>query len=228
MKRRQFLTALAALVSAPLARAGGWSSITSGEATQALRESLGRGVRVAIAKLGQENGFFGNPRVKIGLHKNLAKADGLMRRLGMGKKLDELVLASNRAAEAAVTQAQGVVLEALEKMSVVDAKAILAGGEGAATAWFRRNTEAHLSDKLLPIVQGVAGRTDLVRAYQELASKLEALTGSKSDIDAVEIYITRKALDGLYMLIADEERAIRTQPLNYTGSLLGKVFSAIE
>jgi hypothetical protein len=228
MNRRRFLSVLAGLAWVPLARAGDWSAITAGEAGQALRESLNQGARAAIAKLGRENGFLDNPKVRIGLHKNLVKAERFMRFMGMGKQLDDLVLASNRAAEAAMAQAQGVVLSAVEKMSVDDARAILSGGEGAATAWFRRNTEAPLTEQLLPIVREVAGRSDLVRAYEALSAKVEQLAGGKSDIASVELFVTRKALEGLYTLIAEEERALRAHPMKFAGSLLGKVFSALE
>lgn len=228
MNRRRFLSVLAGLAWVPLARAESWSAITASEASQALRESLTLGARAAIARLGRENGFLGNPQVRIGLHKNLTKAERFMRFMGMGKQLDDLVLASNRAAEAAIAQSRGVVLGAVEKMSVADARAILKGGEGAATAWFRRSTETQLNEKLLPIVREVAGRSDLVRAYEALAVKVEQVTGSKSDIASVELFVTRKALDGLYTLIAEEEKTLRAHPVNYAGSLLGKVFSALE
>lgn len=228
MNRRLFLSVVAVLAWAPLARAEAWSAITGGEASQALRESLNLGARAAIARLGRENGFLNNPQVRIGLHKNLAKAERFMRFMGMGRQLDDLVLASNRAAEAAIAQSRDVVLGALEKLNGADARAILKGGEGAATAWFRRNTETQLNEKLLPIVREVAGRSDLVRAYEALAVKVEQVAGSKSDIATVELFVTRKALEGLYTLIAEEERAIRAQPMNYAGSLLGKVFSALD
>ncbi len=228
MNRRRFLCFVACLAWVPLVRAGDWSTITAAEARQALRESLSKGAQAAITQLGRENGFLDNPKVRIGLHKNLAKAERFMRFMGMGKQLDDLVLASNRAAETAIVQARGLILSTVEKMSVDDARTILSGGEGAATAWFRHNTEAALAEQLLPIVREVAGRSDLVRAYGALAAKVEQVTGSKSDIASVELFVTRKALEGLYTLIAEEEHALRAHPMKYAGGLLGKVFSALE
>jgi hypothetical protein len=228
LPRRRFLFALAGLACAPLARAGDWSSITAAEATQALRDSLSQGARVAIATLGRENGYFDNPKVKIGLPRNFAKAEGILRSLGQGKRVDDLVLAMNRAAEAAVPEAREVVLEAAHKMSVVDAKAVLSGGDGAATAWFRKNTEAHLSAKMAPIIHAVAEESDLVRSYNALSSKLVKLAGIKSELSTVEDFVSRKALDGLYTLIAEEEHAIRAQPLDYAGSAIGKVFGVLN
>lgn len=228
LSRRQFVLALAGLACAPAARAEGWSVISAAEAAQALRDFLGQGARAAIARLGRENGYFGHAKVKIGLPKNFARAEGILRFLGLGKQVDDLVLAMNRAAEAAVPEALDVVLEAVRKISVADARSILAGGDGAATAWFRGNSEAHLADKLAPIIHSVAVQSDLVRAYHALSSQLVKLAGIKSELATVEDYVNHKALDGLYTLIAEEEHAIRAQPLNHAGGVLGKVFGSLN
>lgn len=228
LSRRQFVLALTGLACIPLARAEDWSAITAAEATQALRDSLEQGTRAAIARLGRENGYFGYAKVKIGLPKNFARAEGILRFLGLGKQVDDLVLAMNRAAEAAVPKAREAALEALRTISVVDAKAILASGDGAATTWFRKETEVHLVDKMAPIIHAVAERSDLVRAYHALSSQLVKLAGIKSELATVEDYVNRKALDGLYTLIAEEEHAIRAQPLNYAGSVVGKVFGLLN
>jgi hypothetical protein len=228
LPRRHFFLALAGLACSPLARAQAWSSITSAEATQALRDSLSHGARAAITRLGRENGYFGNTKVKIGLPKNFAKAERYLRGLGMGKRVDDLVLAMNRAAEAAAPEVRESVLEAVRKMNVVDAKAILASGDGAATAWFRKETEAHLTDKLALIVHAVSEESDLARAFEALSSKLASLAGIKSELSTVEDYVSRKALDGLYSLIAEEEHRIREQPLSYADSVIGKVFTTLN
>lgn len=226
--RRQFLLAFACLVCAPVARAAGWSAITAEEAGQALRDSLGQGARGAIATLGRENGFFGDARLKIGLHKNLAKAERYLRAVGLGKRLDDLVLAMNRAAEAAVPQLGDTVLETLRGLRVNDAKAILAAGDGAATAWFREHTETRFGEKLAPIIHDVAARTDLARAYDALSGKLAKLAGLKSELATVEAYVVDKTLDGLYTLVAEEERALRARPLDHATGLVGKVFGLLK
>lgn len=183
---------------------------------------------MAITRLGRENGYFGYAKVKIGLPKNFARAEGILRFLELGKQVDDLVLAMNRAAEAAAPQAREALLEALRTLSVVDAKAILAGGDGAATAWFRKETEAQLADKMAPIIHAVAEQSDLVRAYHALSSELARLAGIKSELATVEDYVTRKTLNGVYTLIAEEEHTIRAQPLNYTGGVVGKVFGLLN
>ncbi len=226
--RRQFLLALAGLACAPLARAGDWSAITAAEAGQALRDSLSQGARAAIARLGRENGYFDNARIKIGLPHNFAKAERYLRLLGMGRQVDDLVLSMNRAAEAAAPEARDVVLDTVHKMTVGDAKAILAGGDGAATAWFRQNTETQLGDKLAPIIHRVAEQSDLVRSYDALSGTLAKLAGIKSELATVEAYVNHKALDGLYTLIAEEEHAIRARPLHHAGDVVGKVFGVLN
>jgi len=226
--RRHFLLGAALLALSPWASAGALDAITGKEAVQALRESLETGARTALSKLGKENGYFANPKVKIGLPKNFTKADRILRGLGQGKKVDDLILAMNRAAEAAAPQAQELVVDAVKKMTVEDAKTILSGGDDAATAYFRKATEAQLAEKLLPVVKSVTDKSDLARSYNALSGKLMKLGGIKSELSTVENYVNEKALDGIYALIADEERALRANPAQYTGSLLGKVFGLLK
>lgn len=226
--RRRFLFGIALLTFAPWARASGLDAITGTEATQALRDSLEKGARAALSKLGKENGYFANPKVKIGLPKNFAKAERILRGLGQGRKVDDLVLSMNRAAEAAAPQAQELVVDAVKKMTVQDAKAILNGGDDAATQYFRKTTEAQLSEKLMPAIRSVTDKSGLARSYNVMSAKLISLAGIKSELSTVEKYVNEKALDGIYALIAEEERAIRANPGQYAGSLLGKVFGLLK
>lgn len=226
--RRRFLFGMPLLALAPWVRAGGLDAITGNEATQALRESLEKGARAALAKLAKQNGYFANPKVKIGLPKNFAKAERILRGLGQGKKVDDLVLSMNRAAEAAAPQAQELVVEAAKKMTVQDAKTILSGGDDAATQYFRKTTETQLREKLMPVVKSVTDKSGLARSYNVMSAKLVSLAGIKSELSTVEKYVNEKALDGIYALIAEEERAIRSNPGEYAGSLLGKVFGLLK
>lgn len=227
-KRRDFLLGMSLLALAPWARASGLDAISSGEATQALRDSLESAARAALARLGRENGYFADPRVKIGLPKNFRKAERILRSLGQGQKVDDLVLAMNRAGEAAAPQARELVVDAVKKMTVQDAKTILTGGDSAATEYFRKTTEAELTKKLLPVIESVAERSDLARAYNVLSAKLVRLAGIRSELSTVENYVNRRALDGIFALIAEEERAIRADPTRYAGSVLGKVFGVLK
>jgi hypothetical protein len=229
MRRRLFLLAACYLAVQP-AYAGLLDSISSTDAGQALRDSLAQGAKVALARLGKQDGFFANPTVKIGLPKNFKTADKVLRALGQGKQVDALVLASNRAAEAAAAKAEPIFIAAVKQMTLADAKAILAGGEGAATAYFRKSTETALSAEFKPLVASVTDQSGLAQAYNAMAATLVKYGGfvKQDKLSTVEDYVTRKALDGIYASIAEEEKAIRADPARYAGSLIGKVFGALK
>lgn len=226
--RRRFLLGLSLLALSPWVGAGVLDGVTEGEAIRALRDSLEKNARAAFAKLGKENGYFANPKVKIGLPKNFRKADRVLRGLGQGRKVDDLILAMNRTAEAAAPQAREVVVEAVRKMVVTDAKTILAEGDDAATRYFRNTTEAELNEKLLPIIRRVAETTDMARAYRALSDTLMGLAGIKSELSTVEAYVNEKALAGIYIQVAEEERAMRANPGVLGGGLSGKVFGLLK
>jgi len=226
--RRRFLLGLCALALVRGGQAGGLESVTHDEAARALRESLKQGAGAALDRLGMENGYFADPRVKIDLPRKFSKADRILRGLGHGKAVDDLILAMNRVAEAAAPHARGLVLNAVETMALVDAKAILSNGDDGGTAYFRKATQAQLGEALLPVVKSVADRSDLARAYDVLSARLISLAGIRSELSTVEKYVNEKALEGIYTLIADQERAIRADPGQYAGSLLAKVFGSLN
>lgn len=228
MKRRAFLAGLTAIACAPWARANVLDGITGPEASQALRDSLTQGAKAALAKLGKENGYFANPQVKIGLPRNFTKAERILRALGQGGKVDDLVLSMNRAAELAAPKAESLLVEAVKKMTVQDAKNILAGGDNAATAYFRQATEPQLTAEFMPAIKGVTEQSGLTRAYNNLSRKLVQLAGIKSEQATVENYVNKKALDGIYTMMGVEERALRSNPARYAGGLIGKVFTLIK
>jgi hypothetical protein len=232
LSRRRFVQALALLPWAGLVHAETQVSdllaaVSGPEATQALRDSLESGARKAIATLGRENGFFGDPKLKIGLPKNFARAEKFLRSMGYGKKVDDLVLAMNRAAESATPKAQELVVDSIKQMTVSDAKAILTGGDNAATEYFRKTTEVKLAETLMPVVKSVTEKSDLARSYNNLAGTL-ARFGVKSERSTVESYVNKKALDGIYQRIGEEERNLRANPSQYAGSVLGKVFGLMK
>jgi enolase len=148
--------------------------------------------------------------------------------MGMGKQFDELVLSMNRAAEAAVPEAKALLVDAVKKMSVEDAKKILTGGDTAGTEYFKQHTEAPLSKKFLPIVKQATDRVGLAQQYNSLASQAKPFGLVKDDQATVEQYVTKKALDGLYLMIAEEEKAIRKDPVGQSSALLKKVFGALQ
>lgn len=219
---------LAGLLVAGTALAASLSDYTDAQTVNGLKEALTQSASGAVAKLGQENGFFGNDKVKIPLPGSLQRIEGAMRTFGMGKQADELVLAMNRAAEAAVPEAKKLLLDTVKKMSFQDAKNIVTGGEDAATQYFRTNTASPLHDKFLPIVAKTTKRVALAQKYDQFAGKA-AKFGAIDQKDAqLDEYVTNKALDGLYLMMAEEEKAIRKDPLGRGGHWLGKIFGAVK
>ena len=202
--------------------------ITNREAVNALKTALDRGSRAAVEQLGRENGFFGDTRVKIPLPESLRRAEKNMRRFGMGRYADELVLAMNRAAEAAVPEARQLFVDAVKKMSVQDAKGILTGGETAGTAYFRRTTATPLAQRFLPIVRQATSRVGLAQKYKAYAGRGVQVGLLKAEDADLDDYVTRKALDGLYLMVAEEEKKIRKDPVGTASSLLKKVFGALQ
>jgi Protein of unknown function (DUF4197) len=202
--------------------------ISNRDAINALKSALNKGTQAAVAQLGREDGFLGDARVKIPLPDSLRRAEKNMRRFGMGKYADELIVALNRAAEAAVPEAGQLFVDALRQMSVQDAKGILTGGDTAGTAYFRRATEDELGRRFLPIVHQSTARVGLAQKYNQYAAKgvrVGLVDAKDADLDG---YVTRKALDGLFFMVAEEERKIRRDPVGTASSLIRKVFGALK
>ena len=202
-------------------------NITNREAINALKSALDRGARAAVAQLGREDGFLGDARVKIQLPESLRRAEKNMRRFGMGKYADELIVTLNRAAEAAAPEAKPLFIDALRQMSVQDAKGILTGGETAGTEYFRRVTAGELAQRFLPIVQRATARVGLAQKYNQYAARGVRVGLVAAEDANLDDYVTRKALDGLFFVVAEEERKIRKDPVGTASSLIRKVFGAL-
>ncbi len=228
MSERQWLAAclLFCAVAGRVACAADLSSLSNADASRGLKQALNQGIDQAVAKLGFTDGFLGNPAVKIPLPPTLAKAGGMLRMLGMGRQTDALVVAMNRAAEQAVPEGKQILTQALHQMTLADAKAILSGSDDAATQYFRRVAYAPLQAKFLPIVSRAMQQVGSTERYDALAAKAAAVGMMQPDQASIESYVTRKTLDGLFLMMAQEERAIRQDPLGQASSLLRKVFGA--
>lgn len=222
------LAALSLITGLALPALAGLDSLTNKDATSGLKEALIQGAQTAVAELGKENGFYGDPRVRIPLPDSLRKVEKPMRMMGMGKQFDELDLSMNRAAEAAVPEAKALLIDAVKKMSVADAKQILTGGDTAGTEYFRTHTEQALSRRFLPIVKQATDKVGLAQQYNSLAGQAKTFGLVKDEQASVEQYVTRKTLDGLYLMIAEEEKAIRRDPVGQSSALLKKVFGALR
>jgi len=204
------------------------AQLTNQDAALGIKGALDQGAASAIAKLEVPGGFLDNPKVKIPLPPTLDEIAKVMRMMGRGKDADELVVAMNRAAEQAVPQAKELMVNAVKSMSLQDAKKILTGGDDSVTQFFRAKTEGPLAVKFLPIVKQATDRVGLARKYDQVAeqgAKLGLVKGDEANIDE---YVTHKALDGLYLMIGEEERAIRKNPTSAASAIVSEVFGALH
>ena len=207
-------------VAAPIA-------LTDAEVAQALKQALVQGADRAVLQLGREDGFLASPTVRIPLPPTLTRADAVLRRVRMGKYSDQLITAMNRAAEQAVPETRALLVDAVDRMTIADAKNILNGPEDAATQYFRRHTAAALTARLQPIIRRATQRVRVAEAYSQYAGRAARFGLVKTEDADLDAYVTRKALEGLYLTIAEEERAIRRDPLQQSTNLLRKVFGSL-
>ena len=212
------------------------SALSQDQMVQGLKEALGQGVQQAVSRLGHDGGFLTNLNVKIPMPERLHAVEKTLRTLRQDKLADEFVTTMNHAAEQAVPAAAQVFGDSLKAMSIEDAKAILTGTNNAATQYFRRTTGTNLFERFLPIVKLATDQTGVTSAYKRVMDKANAgsafgsfgrsVLGSESvDVDA---YVTNKALDGLFFMVAAEEKRIRDTPLARTSDLLQQVFGAVR
>lgn len=222
------LLSLTACLWAVSATALNLSQLTNQDAARGIKGALTTGASAAIGKLGVPGGFLNNPKVKIPLPPGLDQVSQGLRMLGRGKDADELVAAMNQAAEQAVPQARELLLNAVKSMSIEDAKKILAGGDESVTQFFRDKTAAPLALKFLPVVKRCTDRVGLAQKYNQFAAQGEKFGLIKGDAANIEQYVTHKALDGLYVMIGEEERAIRQNPMAAGSAIVAKVFGALK
>ncbi len=204
------------------------AALTNTDASAGLKAALERGSGIAVDLLGKTDGFLGNGAVKIPLPDSLKKYEKLMRSVGMGKYADELILTMNRAAEAAVPEAKKLFVDSIRKMSVQDAKGILSGGQTAGTDYFKRTTADPLRGKFLPIVKNATAKVKLAEKYNQYAQKGVQFGLVKKEQANLDDYVTQKALDGLFYMVAEEEKKIRQDPVKAGSDIIKKVFGALK
>ncbi|WP_415033809.1 DUF4197 domain-containing protein [Azonexus sp.] len=205
----------------------GLESISNADAGSGVREALAKGAQFAVSSLGQSNGFLGNAKVKIPLPGYLQKAEKGLRMFGMGKQADQLVDTMNHAAENAVAEAMPILSDAIRKMTLQDAKAILTGGDDSVTQYFQRSSSEQLATKFMPIVKTATAKLQLAEQYNNFAGKAAGMgLIDKKDAD-IDSYVTQKAMDGLFLMIAEEEKKLRSNPLEAGSAILKKVFGAL-
>jgi hypothetical protein len=203
-------------------------TVSSKDASAGLRAAISQGIERAISLLGTQNGFLNNPKYTIPLPPALEKADRALRMVGLSGEADELKASMNHAAEMAVADAKPVFKQAVQRMTVSDAKAILTGGDTSATQYFRQATSAQLATRFKPIVARSTAKLQLGSLYNQYAGKAVQFGLIKQEDANLDDYVTARALDSLFGAIAEEEVAIRKDPLGQTSSLIKKVFGALQ
>jgi hypothetical protein len=222
------LTGLLSCLALGAVFAQGLNVLTNQDASRGIKGALTEGAASAIAKLGVPGGFFNNPKVKIPLPPALDTIAKGMRMMGRGKDADELVATMNQAAEQAVPEAKGLMLNAVKTMSIEDGKKILTGGDDSVTQFFRAKTAAPLAVRFLPIVKKATDRVGLAQKYNQFAAQGTQLGLIKGNAANIETYVTEKALDGLYVMIGEEEHTIRQNPAAAGSAIVSKVFGALR
>lgn len=202
------------------------AALTDSDIVRGLKEALAKGTRSAVLQLGRQDGFWADTRFRIPLPSPMMKADTFLRAAGYGASIDELHLSFNRAAEQAVPIAADVFAVAVEKLTLNDARAILNGPNDAATQYFKRTTGRQLAAQFKPVVSAVTARVGLVQQYQKVIAPAGAAAGLFGPTMDVNDYVTDRALNSLFLRVADEEEAIRRNPAARTSEILKKVFGS--
>lgn len=210
------------------AKAQSAAQLTQSDAIAAVRAALGRGAEAAVGSLGRADGFLGNPKVRIPLPGFLAEAAKLARLAGQQQRVDDLITAMNRAAEQAVPSAKPLLVDAVKSMSVDDGMKIVRGGDDSVTQFFAGKTRSALTERFLPIVTQATERVALAEKYNAVAGRAAGLGLVKGNDANIQRYVTGKSLDGLYLMIGEEERKIRQNPAAAGSAILSKVFGGLR
>jgi hypothetical protein len=203
-------------------------SFTETDAASGIRVALEKGAVAAVGLLGRTDGFLGNPKVRIPLPGFMEDAAKLLRATGQRKRVDALELALNRAAEAAVPEAKALLINAVKSMSVEDAKQVITGGDNSVTQFFSSKTREPLGVKFLPIVTKATEKVALVDKYNAVAGRAAGFGLLRQQDANIQSYVTEKALDGLYLMIGEEEKKIRANPMATGSAILKKVFGSLK
>ncbi|CAB1055977.1 hypothetical protein D1BOALGB6SA_711 [Olavius sp. associated proteobacterium Delta 1] len=199
--------------------------LAEGEIVDGLKEALEIGTSKAVTLVSKKNGYLNNPKIKIALPEKVQKAESFLRSIGFGSKVDKFELSMNRAAERAAPRAKSIFWGAIKKMTFSDARQILEGQDDAATQYFQAKTSSQLQDEFKPIVNRAMSEVGVTQAYKSVDRKIRALPFTESLSFDLDQYVTDKALDGLFLMLAEEEKKIRQDPAARVTDLLKKVFA---
>jgi hypothetical protein len=207
-----------------LGGAGRGAGLSDTTIASGLKEALAVGTANAVALTGRTDGYFLNEAIKILMPAQLRRLETGLRTVGFGPQIDEFVLGMNRAAERAAPLAKPIFVDAITAMTFDDARRVLAGGDTAATDYFRAKTTEPLTAAFRPVVGGAMNEVGVTRQYKELVGRFEAIPFMRAEAFDLDGYVTGKGLDGLFLVVADQERQIRTNPAARVTTLLKDVF----
>lgn len=199
--------------------------LTVNDVAAGLKEALVKGAETSTATASKPDGYFKNPTIKIPFPPEVEEIEKKLRQIGINKPVDDFVLSINRAAEKAANEAKPVLVNAITSMTIDDAWGILKGDDHAATEYLRRTTSAEIENKFEPIIANALNSVNATKYYEELSTqynRIPFVANVETDLTA---YVNKKAIDGLFYLVALEEEKIREDPLERTSELLKRVFS---
>ncbi len=199
-------------------------SLTETDAANAIKEALNKGVDIGVKKVSKQDGFFLDPEIRIPFPKDMKKVEKKLRDLGMNQQIDQIIVSINRAAEDASTSAKPIFIKAIKDMSISDAKKIVNGNKSAATDYLRNSTYLSLSKEFQPIIRTSLQKVNATKYWKSLMRAYNKIPFIKKVNPDLEIYVTEKAIDGLFFMIEKEEKRIRENPKKRTTELLKKVF----
>ena len=200
------------------------NSFSEEEAANALKEMLNKGMGKGVSVLSVKDGYFANPKVKIPFPKNATKVADKLKKLGMQKQVDEVVLSINRAAEDAANSARSIFVDAIKKMSIKDATGIVKGNKTAGTDYLNRNTNSALANAFKPIIKISLEKVNATKRWESVMNTYNKIPFVEKVNPELETYVTEKAISGLFFMLAQQEIAIRENSKERTSALLKKVF----
>ncbi len=204
----------------------GSGQLSSEEIASALKEALTNGISKGSDIVSQVDGYFKNPEIKIPFPPETQKVETKLRQIGMGAEVDKFILSLNRAAEDAAKEAKPIFVTAIKSMTIQDAAGILKGEQDAATRYLERTTSAPLKDRFMPVVKNSLAKVNATKYYADLINTYNKLPLVQKMNPNLDEYATDKAIQGLFVMIAKEEKNIRDNPAARTTELLRKVFGS--
>jgi hypothetical protein len=205
---------------------GGSESLSTDEVAQGLKEALTKGVSKSSDLVSQMDGYFKNPEIKIPFPPEVKQVEARLRQIGLGDEVDKFVLTLNRGAEDAAKEAKSIFIEAVRAMTIQDAWSILKGEQDAATRYLQNSTSSLLKEKFKPIIQNSLNKVNATKYYGDLVNSYNKIPLVQKVNPELDDYATDKAIEGLFIMIAKEEKNIRANPLARTTELLKKVFGS--